>query len=444
LPAQRRYDRAVRWLVLSTAFLCLSATAAQAAPVVRSAAGANAAAIQGAVDTFRADLGALNPNNGTTPGTGRREINWDGVPDAFTSPALLPADFFNANSPRGVVFSTPGTGFRVSRTALQGNPEFSDVEPTYATTFSTFSPQRLFSPAGATVTDVQFFLPTVSSTTPAVTPGFGAVFTDLDTVGAAALQFFDASGALIWTGEPPLSSGAEGLSFIGAFLPDGPGVARVRITSGKMALATGVTDSVVNDVVALDDFIYGEPRIEVAGSTPPDLDGDGTPDDADADDDGDGISDVDEVRLGTDPRKADTDGDSLGDAADNCPVAANSDQRDGDGDGRGDICDTPTLTELAIKRAKRGFRISCRLSEGARVAFRVEQRKAGRFRRLRGGFSRSGRPGTNSFAWNGRVNGRRLRAGRYRLVAVAVDASNERSSTVRKRFLVRARRAQTS
>ena len=55
------------------------ATSAAAGPVVREAAGANAAAIQAAVDQFRADLGGATTATaaGTQPG-GRREINWDG------------------------------------------------------------------------------------------------------------------------------------------------------------------------------------------------------------------------------------------------------------------------------------------------------------------------------------------------------------------------------
>ena len=282
-------------------FFVTSAAAAQAAPVVRSAAGANAAAIQAAVDAFRSDLGTLNPNNGTTPGTGRREINWDGVPDAFASPAALPANFFNSNSPRGVVFSTSGTGFLVSRTAAQGDPEFSDIDPSYAATFGVFSPQRLFTPSNGTTTDVHFFVPTANSTTAALTRGFGAVFTDVDTAGAAQLQFFDTNGTVIWSGEPPLSSGSAGLSFLGTSLPDGPGIARVRITSGKAALGAGVLDGGANDLVVLDDFIYAEPTQDSGGggggdgggAGGPDLDGDGIPDDADTDDDGDGVSDAD-------------------------------------------------------------------------------------------------------------------------------------------------------
>lgn len=80
---------------------------AQAAPVARSASGADAASIQAAVDQFRADLGGANNSIGGTTTGGRREINWDGTPDTFSAPNNLPADFFNVNSPRGVVFSTP-------------------------------------------------------------------------------------------------------------------------------------------------------------------------------------------------------------------------------------------------------------------------------------------------------------------------------------------------
>ena len=98
---------------LLVAWTLLTATSAQAGFITFSAAGANAAGIQGTVDAFRANLGTLNPNVVGSFGSGRREINWDGVPNTLAAPNNLPANFFNVNSPRGVVFSTPGTGFQV-------------------------------------------------------------------------------------------------------------------------------------------------------------------------------------------------------------------------------------------------------------------------------------------------------------------------------------------
>ncbi len=93
----------------------LLAPAASATLVIYEAAGANPAAITGTRDAFRDAVGGGNAAgaNGSFGGL-RREINWDGVPNGFADPNLLPANFFNANSPRGAVFSTPGTGFLVS------------------------------------------------------------------------------------------------------------------------------------------------------------------------------------------------------------------------------------------------------------------------------------------------------------------------------------------
>src|SRR5919205_4678139 len=81
--------------------------AAVAAPQVFQAAGPNPATIQGTVDAFRNALGTLNANEPGSRGSGRREINWDGVPDEFSDPNPFPPDFFNANlsgRARGVKF----------------------------------------------------------------------------------------------------------------------------------------------------------------------------------------------------------------------------------------------------------------------------------------------------------------------------------------------------
>src|SRR5438093_9331012 len=69
------------------------------AVVVELGTGVNAAAITPARDAFRNDLGGgtVAGANGSFGGL-RREINWDGVPDAFSAPNLLPGNFFNVNS----------------------------------------------------------------------------------------------------------------------------------------------------------------------------------------------------------------------------------------------------------------------------------------------------------------------------------------------------------
>src|SRR5438552_2129195 len=120
----------------------LAALPTAAAPITFSASGSSPAGIQATVDAYRTDLGTLNPNVAGSFGSGRREINWDGVPDALSAPNLLPANFFNVNSPRGVVFTTAGTGFQVSANAATGIPvEFGNINPTYPSLFQTFSPQ---------------------------------------------------------------------------------------------------------------------------------------------------------------------------------------------------------------------------------------------------------------------------------------------------------------
>src|SRR3954463_8711807 len=89
----------------------LLAPAAWSLPLVLAieSAGPNAAAITPARDVFRATVGGgtVAGANGSFGGV-RREINWDGVPETFSDPNALPVNFFNANSPRGVVFATPG------------------------------------------------------------------------------------------------------------------------------------------------------------------------------------------------------------------------------------------------------------------------------------------------------------------------------------------------
>ena len=98
-------------LLVASFLLALAPTLAQA-QVVRSGAGIGVMNVTAARDLFRVDLGGGNTGgpDGAFGGL-RREINWDGVAAGFSAPNILPANFFNVNSPRGAVFDTPGTGF---------------------------------------------------------------------------------------------------------------------------------------------------------------------------------------------------------------------------------------------------------------------------------------------------------------------------------------------
>ena len=238
-------------------------TPANAATTVYNAAGANAVAIQGTVDSFRADLGALNPNVVGSFGSGRREINWDGVPDSLAAPNNLPGNFFNVNSPRGVVFSTPGTGFQVSANAGVAPVEFGNIDPSYPNLFATFSSQRLFTALGSTITDVRFFIPGSGSTMAAVTRGFGAVFSDVDLANISSIEYFDSANVSLGNHFVQNVSGNQTFSFLGVTF-DAPVVSRVRITSGNQILAFGNT---ATDTVVMDDFIYGEP-VQARASVP--------------------------------------------------------------------------------------------------------------------------------------------------------------------------------
>jgi len=239
--------------VVACGVLLLAGVPCQAASIVFSASGANPAGIQTTVDAFRSALGTLNPNMPGSFGTGRREVNWDGVPDASAAPNNFPGNFFNSNSPRGVVFSTPGSALEVSSNAAVGMVEFDNLNPTYSGIFQTFSPQRLFAPVGSNISDVTFFVP--GSTTPSFTTGFGAVFTDVDLATSTTLQFFGVGGANLGTFSVPVAN--NGLSFLGVNFNAGEQISRVLITSGNTAL--GPNDGGAVDVVAMDDFIYAEP-----------------------------------------------------------------------------------------------------------------------------------------------------------------------------------------
>ena len=241
------------------------------APAVFQAAGPTAASILGAVTEFRNALGDPNGNTLADVGSGRREINWDGaVPTDVTTPPVNPFNTFL--NTRGAQFTTPGIG--LSQAPPSGGPQGGLVtlfgNPTYATEFKTFSAFRLFTPVGSNVTDALFFVAGSNGGVRAGVTGFGVVFTDVDQPdgsgpgtkrgnrGSSTLvQYFGADGRLLYSSFAPASPGNGGFSFLGIKFNDAR-IASVRIIAGDVA--PGPNDDAGNDVVMMDDFIYGEPH----------------------------------------------------------------------------------------------------------------------------------------------------------------------------------------
>ena len=247
-------------------------TADFVAPVVFQAAGPNIVSIQSSVTEFRAALGdQLNGNTLAEVDQGRREINWDGAPptDATTPPVNPFNTFLNT---RGAQFITPGVGFSQGPPAggPQGGLATLFGNATYANEFRAFSNARLFTPVGSNITDGLFFVAGSNGTVRAAVTGFGAIFSDVDKPdgsgpgtkrgnrGSSTLvQFFDADGRLLFSSFVPASPGNGGFSFLGIKFSD-PRISSVRITAGNTA--PGPDDDDANDIVMMDDFIYGEPH----------------------------------------------------------------------------------------------------------------------------------------------------------------------------------------
>ena len=217
--------------------------------------------INAALDQFRDLLGGGQPN--TVPGAvgGRREVNWDGVPANLTNNNLFPGDFFGSSNPadaagrkRGLIMTTPGSGFSISDTS------FADINPTYDGQFETFSPRKTFIAVGSTITDNFFKVP--GTNTDASVQGFGVIFSDVNNESSTYMEYYDGETLLGSFKVPNNGNNVPGaFSFLGVYFPNAR-VTQVRIHSGSAPLSptqNDISDGSGEDLVIMDDFIYSEP-----------------------------------------------------------------------------------------------------------------------------------------------------------------------------------------
>jgi len=241
-------------ITLSTLAITADTTGAE---TLFSSSGADPAAIQATVDDFRNALGTLNPFAPVQNADGRRQVDWDAAPAAVSSPNPFPGEFFNFDSsPRArcIEFSTPGTEFTLSGDLDDGTAvRFAEINPTYEDEFQVFSEERLFTPRGSNITRVDFFSP-ADQTTFATTDGLGVVFADVDLADTTTIDYYGVGGNLLVSQDVEVAD--KGLSFAGVKFDDNV-LAYAIITTGNVAI--GPNDDTSNDVVVMDDFIFGEP-----------------------------------------------------------------------------------------------------------------------------------------------------------------------------------------
>ncbi|MFO1321460.1 MAG: PEP-CTERM sorting domain-containing protein [Burkholderiales bacterium] len=212
-------------------------------------------ALTPAVDEFRGLIGgSLNANAPTNFVGGRREINWDAVPDASADPNFIATNFFNTGvggRARGLEFHSSNNQFMVSSKAASGEP----IAFGSPGDFVAFSAERMFAPIGTLTTEITFFDP-VHPAVRATTNAFGAVFEDVEERGGK-MVFQDLAGNALLSLDIP-RGGNAGLSFAGATFASAV-VGKVVITVGNAVLNADGTFGPGTDGVVMDDFIYGEP-----------------------------------------------------------------------------------------------------------------------------------------------------------------------------------------
>jgi hypothetical protein len=242
-----------KYIVVSLVILAIGCKK-EAAPANDATVFSASGDIATTLESFRLQLGNLNTSPGATGG--RREINWDGVPDSLNG-IKLPNDFFNptaAGSPTG---RQRGLVYAGLNDAMVSKTGFAEVNTNAASAFSAFSGSKTFAVVNALEWPVEFKV--AGQNMAAGVKGFGLVAADVDKANSTFAEFFNGSTSL---GKYyfPVRSGSSPFSFVGVYFTSAT-ITKVMI-GHEGRLSDGqkdVSDGGSKDLVVFDDFIYSEP-----------------------------------------------------------------------------------------------------------------------------------------------------------------------------------------
>ena len=213
--------------------------------------------ISAKVDEFRQLLGAqLN----TAPGAvgGRREINWEGVPDSLLGKSL-PNDFFNpAGTDPALAIRQRGIQYEPTGNFMVSNAGFAEINSQAAGEFAAFSGSKTFANINSDLWSIVTEVP--GQDVAATVKGFGIVFSDVDVANSTFIEFFNEQKSIGKFFVPVRASGSSH-SFLGVYFKKEK-VTRIKVGHDGV-LGDGQKDvsqqQGAHDLVVLDDFLYDEP-----------------------------------------------------------------------------------------------------------------------------------------------------------------------------------------
>ena len=202
---------------------------------------------------FKNSLGALNTTTGQV--TGRREINWESVPDTLLDKPL-PKDFFNPIGSGAAVARQRGIIIGDGASEVSAT-QFSRINQVASSEFHAFSGDNTYAAVSQLEWPVGFEVAGLS--TPAEVSAFGMVFSDVDVEGSVTLEFFD-NDVSLGKFSPPVHDASSSFSFLGVQFEKSI-VSKIIVrhegilSAGQKDISQGGT----KDLVVFDDIIFSEP-----------------------------------------------------------------------------------------------------------------------------------------------------------------------------------------